>query len=117
MTPQFEKFVLEGTLPDPKAPNQTLTVHFNFFRDAEREGIKVQYWHMFGQSGTSASLLTYGIFLPRETLDSIGSYQGANLIKGDTAVFRHTELYWLKAEDARAVWTALVFGGFSRFEP
>lgn len=113
MTPQFQKFVLEGTLPDPKSPNQTLTVHFNFFRDAAVEGIKVQYWHMFG----AETLRTYGIFLPRETLDSILSYQGRNLIHGDTAVFRHTELYWLKTEDARAVWTALVSGGFSRIEP
>lgn len=117
MTPQFQKFILEGTLPDPKAPNQTLTVHFNFFRDAAVEGIKVQYWHMFGQSGTSASLPTYGIFLPRETLDSILGYQGRNLIEGGTAVFRHTELYWLKTEDARAVWEALVSGGFSRIDP
>lgn len=115
MTPQFQKFVLEGTLPDPKSPNQTLTVYFNFFRDEEWDGITVQYWHVLGASEDYQR--TYGIFLPRETLDSILSYQGRNLIHGDTSVFRHSELYWLKTEDARAVWTALVSGGFSRIEP
>lgn len=111
MTNQIEKFVLEGTLPDSKAPHGTITVHFNFFRDAASEGIKIQYWHLFGKSGT---LQTYGIFLPRKTIDSILSYQGANLIQGDTAVFRHTEMYWLRTDDARDVWMALVGGGFSR---
>lgn len=115
MTPQFEKFVLEGTLPDPKDPNQKVTVHFNFFRDAAVEGIKVQYWHIFGASGDYQR--TYGIFLPMDRVLSILSYQGRNLIEGDVAVFRHTELYWLKTEDARAVWVALVSSGFSCFEP